>query len=290
MTAPTSLVLLKPSEFQGAAQTAVAGRVVICTLQDVKAKEKTLSTPSKGKTGRKGKAKPATNTKLELHVSATESPSEVLYVEAWGELAEQVAKKCTEGALISIAGGEIQHAAQQFSTSRLHYHLRLKGILGVQVIIRTHENLPWPSPPMTHPLVPLESLSRVRDRQYICVKAMVVENPGSTERLTGSGPLSVCNAVVQEGTTRVRCAFWREMAEKLAAVAVDSCVLLYQVLVSKKAGDEASWELGSWRGTQILPCPRDLADQMSLGFAFEYMGYLWFAVYRLDSYRCIGLV
>ena len=43
MTAPTSLVLLKPSEFQGAAQTAVAGRVVICTLQDVKAKEKTLA-------------------------------------------------------------------------------------------------------------------------------------------------------------------------------------------------------------------------------------------------------
>ena len=134
----------------------------------------------------------------------------------------------------------------------------------MQVIIAKVETLPWSLPPTTHPLVPLVSLSRVRDRQQICVAAVVVENPGSSERLTSNGTASVCNATIQEGMTRVRCAFWRDMADKLASVAVNTCILLYQVLVSKKPGDTASWELGSWRGTQILPCPDELAEQVKL--------------------------
>ena len=97
-----------------------------------------------------------------------------------------------------------------------------------------------------------------------------MENPGSSERLTSNGTASVCNAIIQEGMTRVRCAFWRDMAEKLASVAVNTCILLYQVLVSKKPGDTASWELGSWRGTQILPCPDELAEHVKLDLT-------WFA-------------
>ena len=265
-------MLLKPSEYQGAQSTAVAGRVVICNIQDniVKKESKTSTSaagPVKGKGG-KGKANKGLQSqpsfKIELHLSGTDSAQEVLYVEAWGLLAEEVAKKVGVNDLISITGGSIVHAAQPFSTSKLHYHLKLRGVWGVQVIIQKLNTLPWPSPPMTHPLVPLESLARVRDKQYVCVAAMVVENGGSSERMTPNGMAPVCNAVIQEGATRVRCAFWRDMAEKLAAIAVNTCVLLYQVLVSKKSGDAASWELGSWRGTQILPCPSDLADQMLL--------------------------
>jgi hypothetical protein len=268
-------VLLKPSEYQGAQGTAVAGRIVICSTQEVESRSKTSSpaAPSKGKGG-KGKAGKATLTsssaKIELHLSGTESASEVLYVEAWGELAQQVQKKCQVGDLVTISGGTIISAAQQYSTSKLHYHLRLKGVWGVQVIIAKVETLPWSLPPTTHPLVPLVSLSRVRDRQQICVAAVVVENPGSSERLTSNGTASVCNAIIQEGMTRVRCAFCRDMADKLASVAVNTCILLYQVLVSKKPGDTASWELGSWRGTQILPCPDELAEHVKLDLT-------WFA-------------
>jgi len=74
--------------------------IVICTKQKVESRSKTSSpaAPSKGKGG-KGKAGKATltssSTKIELHLSATESASEVLYVEAWGEPAQQVQKKCS---------------------------------------------------------------------------------------------------------------------------------------------------------------------------------------------------
>ena len=94
----------------------------------------------------------------------------------------------------------------------------------------------------------------------------VVENPGTVERQTTNGMAPVCNAIVQTGTTRVRCAFWRDMADKLAAaVSLSSCVLLYQVLVTKKQKDADSRELLSWRGTTILPCPEAMADQLLLG-------------------------
>lgn len=71
------------------------------------------------------------------------------------------------------------------------------------------------------------------------------------ERQATNSMAPVCNAIVQTGTTRVRCAFWRDIADKLAAVSLSSCVLLYQVLVTKKQKDADSWELLSWRGTTI---------------------------------------
>ena len=66
---------------------------------------------------------------------------------------------------------------------------------------------PWQGIPAVHPLVPLSALDRVRDRQRICVAVAVkiVENPGSVERQTKDGDALVCNAIVQQGATRVRC-------------------------------------------------------------------------------------
>jgi len=40
-------------------------------------------------------------------------------------------------------------------------------------------------------------------------------------------------------------------------------LLLYQVLVTKRKSED-SWELTSWRGTTIRPCPDDIAEQLQL--------------------------
>ena len=259
-------IILKPSEYQGAAGTAVAGRIVIFALQEVesRARERAAAAPSRGKGGRgaKGKTDATSTAKLEMHISGTDSTAEVLYVEAWAEMATQLYAKFKEGDLITIAGGTVISAAQPYSTSKLLYYLRLKGTLGIQVQIAKVDTVPWTPPGLLHPLVPLRSLERVRDRQQICVAAVLVENPGSVERQTSNGMASVCNAIVQEGDIRVRCGFWREHAEKLAAVVQNTCIVLYQVLVSKRKQDQDSWELGSWRGTQIVSCPQDHADRL----------------------------
>ena len=259
-------IILKPSEYQGAAGTAVAGRIVILSLQEVesRAQERAAAAPSRGKGGRgaKGKTDATSTAKLEMHISGTDSTAEVLYVEAWAEMATQLYAKFKQGDLITIAGGTVISAAQPYSTSKLLYYLRLKGTLGIQVQIAKVDTVPWTAPGLLHPLVPLRSLERVRDRQQICVAAVMVENPGSVERQTSNGMASVCNAIVQEGDIRVRCGFWREHAEKLAAVVQNTCIVLYQVLVSKRKQDQDSWELGSWRGTQIVSCPQDHADRL----------------------------
>ena len=263
-------VLLKPSEYQGANGTAVAGRIVICSKQSIepRGKQAAASAPAKGRGGKGKQGKTATSgpsTKLELHLSATDSTSEVLYVEAWAEIAERLSARCRVGDIVSLAGGTVINNVQTYSTSKLHYYLRLKGVLDMHIQMVKLDVLPWGTPSETHPLVPLRALDRVRDKQQICVSGVVVENPGSVERQTSNGPAAVCNAVVQDASfTRVRCAFWREAAESLAAYEVGACVLLYQVLVTKKSEDRDSWELGSWRGTQILDCPDDLADSMFL--------------------------
>ena len=286
-------IILKPSEYQGAAGTAVAGRIVIFALQEVesRARERAAAAPSRGKGGRgaKGKTDATSTAKLEMHISGTDSTAEVLYVEAWAEMATQLYAKFKQGDLITIAGGTVISAAQPYSTSKLLYYLRLKGTLGIQVQIAKVDTVPWTPPGLLHPLVPLRSLERVRDRQQICVAAVLVENPGSVERQTSNGMASVCNAIVQEGDIRVRCGFWREHAEKLAAVVQNTCIVLYQVLVSKRKQDQDSWELGSWRGTQIVSCPQDHADRlfpdMTL-FRFLYV----FLFLRLLFFCSVSLV
>ncbi|CAJ1348873.1 unnamed protein product [Effrenium voratum] len=232
--------------------TAVAGRVVMLTEQEIKCKASAANAaaPKQGKGGKGKKTPDSATLKLEVHLAGAESVNEVLYVEAWGE----------QGDLISIAGATHIPAGQNYSTSRLPYHLRVKGTVGVNVIVQKLDALPWPNVPVLHPLVPLRSLDRVKERQQICVAVQIEENPGTVERDTAAGRVPVCNAVVQQEGTRVRCAFWREQAGMLAARGPGECVLLYQVLVEKKK--EGSWELGSWRATQVLDCPPDKAAEI----------------------------
>ena len=121
----------------------------------------------KGKGGKAAKGLPETRTlrKLEAHIAATQSLSEVLYVEAWGENGDKLAQKCQVGDVVSIQGAAVVSAPAQYSTSRLHYHLNLKGPLGLQVIVQKLDESPWQGIPAVHPLVPLSALDRVRDRQ-----------------------------------------------------------------------------------------------------------------------------
>ena len=261
---------LKPSEYRGDQNTAVAGRIVILKQQEVKVKKPAHSAaaPAAGKRGKGGKGGKAgtdqsSARKLEAHLAATESLSEVLHVQAWGEIGDQLAQKCVVGDVVAIQGGSFIATPAQYSTSRLHYHLRLKGTLGLQVFVQKLEQAPWPGVPTVHPLVPLQALSRVKDRQQICVAVSMVENPGTVERQTKEGPAAVCNAIVQQGATRVRCAFWHEQAQELAELQPGTCVMLYQVLISKRK-EENSWEIGSWRGTTIVPCSTDMATMLHL--------------------------
>ena len=164
----------------------------------------------------------------------------------------------------------MQAAPATFSTSRLHYHLRLKGTLGLTVLATKLTEAPWADVPDLHPLVPLRALSRVKDRQQICVAAVIIDNPGAIERQTKEKMAMVCNAIIQQGNTKVRCAFWHEHAEELAAQAVNEAVLLYQVLVTKRKSED-SWELSSWRGTSIQECPAAMAELLMLARTFALL-------------------
>jgi len=72
--------------------------------------------------------------KVEAHLAATSSPTEVPYIEVWGEIGGKLLQLCRVGDLVAIQGGTVQAAPATFSTYRLHYHLRLKGTLGITVL------------------------------------------------------------------------------------------------------------------------------------------------------------
>ena len=154
-----------------------------------------------------------------------------------GEHVEGVAKRCQLGDVVAIEGASVTQSPMAWSTSRLHYHLRLKNTRGMvlKIIKLKDEEWPWKDIPEWHPLVPLHAISRVKDKQQICVAARVEDNPGKQERYTQNGRQFVCNVVVQEQGIKMRCAFWRDKAEEIKKYPAGSCVMLQQVQVDKKA-------------------------------------------------------
>ena len=273
--APMAATCLKPSEYRGGKNTAVAGRLVIWTRRELSAKQPSQGHGQpKGKKGKWGKGASSSESnvarKVEAHLAANGNPTEVLYIEAWGEIGDKLLQLCQVGDLVAIQGGTVQAAPAAFSTSRLHYHLRLKGTLGITVLATKLTEDPWADVPDLHPLVPLRALSRVKDRQKICVAAVIIDNPGAIERQTKEKMAMVRNAIIQQGNTKVRCAFWHEHAEELATKAVNEAVLLYQVLVTKRKSED-SWELSSWRGTSIQQCPAAMAELLTLARNFVFL-------------------
>ena len=101
-----------------------------------------------------------------------------------------------DAAALAITGASVISTAQMYSTSRLPYHLRVKGAIGTLGLVQKLEAPPWTNVPLHHPLVPLGSLERVKDKQQICDAAQIAENPGSMERDTVNGRMLVCNAII----------------------------------------------------------------------------------------------
>ncbi|CAE7465217.1 unnamed protein product, partial [Symbiodinium sp. CCMP2592] len=243
----TETLLLKPSEYQGLKGTAVAGRVVIMTTNTVPIKQRVspAAAPSKGKGKTKAnkEAQPQASQKTELHLAGSDSVNEVVFIDAWADASDRICERCKHATALVDLPFALPPSNQ--------------GHDRIQVLVQKLESLPWGEAPPHHPLVSLDSLARVKDKQQVCVAAQVAENPGSTERdVQNQGRQNVCNAVLQQGGTRVRCAFWRGFADQFATREPGTCLLLLQVQVEKKK--EGSWELGSLRATQILDCPVEL--------------------------------
>ena len=97
---------------------------------------------------------------------------------------------------------------------------------------------------------------------------MITEQPGKVTRDTKFGPSEVCNAVVRAGSSSIRCAFWRQHAEALAAWPVHSAIALYQVNIEKvPVKATMSWEIRATEATVVAPCPPSLVEGLRLSIA-----------------------
>ncbi|CAJ1356162.1 unnamed protein product [Effrenium voratum] len=227
-------LLLKPSEYTGQKGTAVAGRVVILTHQEVKAKASTADAAAprhgKGSKGKKIADKPSL--KLEMHLAGTDSINEVLYVEAWGEQADHLKKKLTQGDLVSIAGATHIPAAQNYSTSRRPYHLRVYR--GSQRHCAEAGRFA---------LVECAKLASFGAAlQQICVAVLIEENPGTVERDFGWQSAGVQCGRAAGGHARAVCILarasghagsqerWRKEEEIKAALRkTEECKMLTEI-------------------------------------------------------------
>ena len=61
---------------------------------------------------------------MEVHLAAMDLVNEVVYVEAWGDFASQLAENCRIGDIVSIESASVIPSQNPFSTSRLPCHLR----------------------------------------------------------------------------------------------------------------------------------------------------------------------
>ena len=86
--------------------------------------------------------------------------------------------------------------------------------------------------------------TREKEKQQMRVSVVMVENPGVVERDTASGRVPICNAVVQQGAVRVRCAFWREQA---VAGHVGDCSGPVLAALSGFDRKARRGELGAWQ-------------------------------------------
>ena len=95
---------------------------------------------------------------------------------------------------------------------------------------------------------------------------VVTEQPGKVMRDTRYGTKEVCNAVVRAGKSSIRCAFWGQQAEALAAWPVSSAIALYQVNVAKASvKNTMSWEIRATEATVVEACPVSLAAGLLRG-------------------------
>jgi hypothetical protein len=137
--------------------------------------------------------------------------------------------------------------------------LKIKPPIGIRTIIREVTTAPWIELNELHPLQPLKALKRVEHQQQVCVSVVVAERRDPVSRETATGPAIVCNSLVQQGDTQVRCAFWRDAATALGSHDTGACLLMYQVVVKHR---DDGWELTATDATTIQLCSEELAEQL----------------------------
>ena len=258
-------LLLAPSEFAGELNTSVCGRVVVkrgpITLGEVGAESDQSARPRRSsKSGCKGgtKQKPPP-IKLEVHILGGDSAGEVLFLDAWGDAANQLKDRIKVSGIYSFSGVRILNQPPRNSTPRLPYFIRAVPPIGIKTVVADCDEDPWRDLPLHHPFTQLACLTKVSAALQVCLVAVLVHQPGVVERDTPYGTTQVCNAVVKQNCIEIRCAFWRQHATALAAFAVGSPLAFMQVTVKSKDG---AWELAANEATQVLECPADLRDKL----------------------------
>ena len=254
------VMVLSPSEFEGEVGTAVAGRVVLARRVAVRQQQG----KGKGKKTGGGKEGKGETVKCELHVLGGSTMADMLFVDAWGDAAETLHNIAQRGKVIKIVNPRVIEQRPQYSTSPLRYFLRVKAplnnVTGTRVDVMTEPPEPWSTIPQNHPFVEIADLERVDDNATLCVLVVIVAQPGKVSRVSSYGAADVCNAVVRQKATSIRCAFWRKNAEALSEFEVGSCVAMYQVRVVKVG--ESDWELRATESTVIERCPEDLEERV----------------------------
>ena len=247
-------MILPPSEYSGEQGTWVAGRVV-CV------RRATLLPKSKGKKG-KGKGADQPTEKCEVHLLGGDSTSEVLYVEAWGEAAAAYHTLSPKGRLQKLQNAKVISQRPLYSSSRLSYHLRIVGPIGIKTRVQELQDVqpPWSTLPAHHPFVDISDLRRVTDSLQVCLLGVVMHQPGVVSRTTQWGESQVCNALIRFKSTVIRTAFWRDTAKVMGTFSTGDEVALYQVKVQKISADE--WEIRGTEATCIESCPSDLVDAL----------------------------
>ena len=190
--------------------------------------------------------------------------ADMVFLDAWGDDAARLASIAQRGALIKITNPKVVDQRPQYSTSPLRYFLRIQGPLNTlnrtRVEVMSEPGPPWSLIPMYHPFVDISNLERVEDNATLCVLVVVVAQPGKVSRVSQYGAAEVCNAVVRQKETTIRCAFWRKQADVLSSYPEGTCLAMYQVRVVKV--EEGEWELRASESTAIEECPAELADRV----------------------------
>ena len=243
---------LSPREFSGTPGTCVCGRVVIL----------------RGPVQYLGRSVRA----LEIHLLGNGTNGDVLFLcavmERWQDVfADQVRRAMELGKVYSISGGVLVNRQPLNSTSRMPYFLKITPPLGVNTIIKECNESLWNDIPAHHPFTDIIDFHRfaVVSRRpahviQICVVGMVCHQPGVRECWARDGRTTVCNAIIKQGRSGIRCAFWRHHAAKLAAFPVGAVVALMQVIVVQR--EETGFELFAVEATQVMECPAALAESI----------------------------
>ena len=251
------VLILRPTDFQGDASTAVAGRVVISRVITFESKGK-----SKGK-GRKKTTDGGVTEKCELHVLGGPSMSQILYVEAFGDDARALEAAAPLQSLRMFRGLTIVQKSPTYSTSTLTYYARAQAIgrtVHVEELPATRDE-DWDRIPMEHPMATLDSMREVQTSGQECAKVLVLTNPGVIRRQGEWGTAGVCNATVKLEDTTIRCSFWRTLGDEMAKFEAGRVIVMYQVNVVKT--DDDSWELRGTPGTKLVALEGDAARAVS---------------------------